>query len=70
MISKSLRKKLLERADGVCEECGCAPDWRGGLQIHHIKHKGMGGSKSLDVESNLTALCPRCHALVHGIVER
>ena len=68
MISKSLRKKLLERADGVCEECGYAPDFRG-LQIHHLARKKMGGSKLLDKENLLICVCGHCHAILHGIRE-
>jgi 5-methylcytosine-specific restriction endonuclease McrA len=38
--------------------------------IHHIKSRGMGGSKRLDVPDNLIALCRRCHNAAHGITER
>lgn len=39
-----------------CEVCG-----RKGQDIHHIKARGMGGSKERDVIENLQALCRQCH---------
>jgi len=40
----------------LCEVCG-----RKAVDIHHIKARGMGGSKQLDVIDNLQALCRECH---------
>lgn len=31
------------------------------VDIHHIKPRGMGGSKKSDTPDNLMALCRRCH---------
>lgn len=53
----------------VCPECGRPPDFRG-MHKHHIKPKGMGGSKERDVEANIQWLCARCHAAKHGIREK
>ena len=39
-----------------CEACG-----RKAVDIHHIKARGMGGSKQMDVIENLQALCRKCH---------
>jgi len=39
-----------------CEVCG-----RQAVDIHHIKARGMGGSKDKDVIENLQALCRPCH---------
>lgn len=39
-----------------CEVCEAQA-----VDIHHIKAKGMGGSKKLDVIENLMALCRKCH---------
>lgn len=39
-----------------CEACG-----RKAVDIHHIKARGMGGSKERDVIENLQALCRKCH---------
>ncbi len=58
----------MERADGCCEECHRPPDFRG-LVPHHIKLKGMGGSKLLDYEDNLIVLCGKCHSARHGLHE-
>jgi 5-methylcytosine-specific restriction endonuclease McrA len=40
----------------LCEVCG-----RKAVDIHHIKARGMGGSKEKDVIDNLQALCRECH---------
>jgi 5-methylcytosine-specific restriction endonuclease McrA len=40
----------------ACEVCG-----RKAVDIHHIKARGMGGSKEMDVIENLQALCRSCH---------
>lgn len=39
-----------------CENCG-----KQAVDIHHIKARGMGGSKQMDVIENLQALCRKCH---------
>ena len=39
-----------------CEVCG-----RKAVDIHHLKCRGMGGSKKMDVIGNLQALCRSCH---------
>ena len=39
-----------------CEVCGAAA-----VDIHHIKARGMGGSKTKDFIENLQALCRVCH---------
>ena len=39
-----------------CEVCGSKS-----TDIHHIKARGMGGSKKLDTIENLQALCRKCH---------
>jgi 5-methylcytosine-specific restriction endonuclease McrA len=39
-----------------CEVCG-----RRANSVHHIRPRGMGGSKLLDVIENLMALCQECH---------
>lgn len=40
-----------------CEVCGGKA-----VDIHHIKARGMGGSKQADKIENLQALCRSCHA--------
>ncbi len=39
-----------------CEVCG-----KQATDIHHIKARGMGGSKQADNINNLQALCRECH---------
>lgn len=48
------KKKLLERAGGVCEDCG--DDDR--LEAHHVIPRALGGSHDLE---NLRLLCWECH---------
>jgi 5-methylcytosine-specific restriction endonuclease McrA len=48
-----------KRRDGVCL---IGKDCSGGLDVHHIKHKGAGGD---DVEENLITLCRKHHNLAH-----
>lgn len=39
-----------------CEVCGTTA-----VDIHHIEARGMGGSNTKDVITNLQALCRECH---------
>lgn len=39
--------------------CECCPSQA--QDIHHIKSRGMGGSKHRDTIDNLMALCRSCH---------
>lgn len=39
-----------------CEVCG-----NKAVDIHHIKARGMGGSKTMDAIDNLMAVCRVCH---------
>lgn len=43
-----------------CEACG-----RGNVEIHHIKARGMGGTKKPEDINNLMALC-RIHHEMYG----
>jgi 5-methylcytosine-specific restriction endonuclease McrA len=43
-----------------CEVCG-----NKAVDIHHIKARGMGGSKTADNIENLMAVCRSCH-IEHG----
>ena len=45
----------------TCKRCGSTRN----LDQHHVKLKGMGGSKALDDESNLVTLCRKDHEWVH-----
>lgn len=44
-----------------CEVCGSRA-----VDIHHVKSRGMGGSKYLDYIENLIALCRHHHDVAHG----
>lgn len=46
----------------ICEMPGC---WKRAVDVHHIKPKGMGGSKTKDNIENLIGLCRACHNLAH-----
>ena len=56
------RTATLVRADYRCQTCGDA-DVR--LDVHHNTYERSGDESIFD----LVALCDRCHALFHGIVE-
>lgn len=60
---KTLRRKVLDRADGVCEECSSI----GEIQVHHIKPVSLGGA-IWDL-SNLKAVCRSCHLAEHRKIE-
>lgn len=46
----------------ACEECGGEA-----VDVHHKRHKGMGGTKMKYRPEDLIALCRKCHAKEHGI---
>ncbi len=45
----------------ICECCG-----RKAVDIHHIKRRGLGGSKRCDNIENLIGLCRDCHDKAHS----
>ena len=58
-IDKKTRRAVYERDGFRCALC----DSTDGIQIHHIKPRGRGGSSH---PMNLITLCWRCHAAAHG----
>ena len=50
----------------TCDTIYCEVCDQVAVDIHHIEHKGMGGSKLLDGHENLIALCRRCHEMSHS----
>ena len=62
-------------AKGTCQGCGIGPkelfkrasDGTPYLEVHHIKPLSDGGQ---DVLSNVCALCPTCHRLLHHGMEK
>jgi hypothetical protein len=55
----NLRAMMRARAGGCCKRCGCASKR---LEIHHLTYERIGR----ELESDLIALCPGCHAEEHG----
>ena len=53
------RKRILERDNHTCQECGFAGKR---LHVHHKELKRNGGTED---DSNLVTLCPACHLRVH-----
>lgn len=60
--------EVLERANGICEECGNkapflkALDGTPYLEVHHKIRLADGGEDTVD---NAVAVCPNCHRRVH-----
>jgi len=60
-INRQTRRNVYRRDGFRCVLCDDARR----LQIHHIVPRGQGGPG--ENEMNLVTLCPRCHALIHGV---
>lgn len=45
----------------IPEDCSCEVCFKQAQDIHHIKARGMGGSKDKDTINNLMAVCRECH---------
>ena len=66
--AQAQRKRILDRACGLCEVCRSnGIGW--GLRVHHIDPKGMGGSHHKYTDDELELLCLKCHDLRQGIKE-
>jgi hypothetical protein len=52
-IPDKVRKLIYERDGGRCVHCGETE----AIGLHHRVNRGMGGSKLLDIPSNLITLC-------------
>ena len=63
-----LKAQLIEIYGNTCMCCGNPPDWRG-LQLHHKRHKGMGGTTKIYELDEVELLCGKCHNEEHGIKE-
>jgi len=57
---KDRRKGILRRANGRCERCGDECDR---LHVHHLTYARLGCERDTD----LLAICNRCHCEDHGI---
>jgi 5-methylcytosine-specific restriction protein A len=60
-----VRAVIIERAAGRCEVCGEA---KPGMQVHHRRPRGMGGSKRdcTNLASNGLYCCPDDHAWIES----
>ena len=60
-ISNKKRYAIFDKYGYICQLCGnyC----KGGIQLHHIRPRGCGGS---DYDSNLTVVCQFCHEHIHS----
>lgn len=63
-FSKQVRALVFDRASGVCEQCGKS----GGLQFHHRRPRGAGGSKAPDTNgaANCVYVCLKCHNFIES----
>ena len=52
-MNDKLRKRIYTRDNGRCWHCGTDEN----VTIHHRVNRGMGGSKLLDMPSNLVVMC-------------
>lgn len=61
--NETLKRYLLkyQLKDYVCEECGCNGFWRGKILALQLHHKD--GDRCNNTLSNLSFLCPNCHAI-------
>lgn len=59
-MDNDTRKRIYRRDHYRCTLC----DSDRGLQVHHIVHRGQGGSNQ---HWNLITLCWRCHSMAHGV---
>ena len=61
---KRLRKKVYERDNWTCRNCGKKCNGRVRIQCHHITAERLGG---LDTMSNLITLCLSCHSIADDL---
>ena len=63
----SLRSEVFAR-DGGCVWPGCDLDITGlnPLQLAHLQHRGMGGSKTRNTPENCVTLCRQHHDMLDG----
>jgi hypothetical protein len=55
------RQEVYDRDRGICRGCRKPVGWSWG-HMHHVLHRGKGGSDDLE---NLAWACPTCHGKEH-----
>ena len=58
----------MERDGGMCQWPACGSTSR--LQLAHLEHRGMGGSKYANVLANVVMLCDYHHDILDGRSEK
>lgn len=58
---RKIRFERIELAGGVCEVCYV----NAATQVHHVSYAGGDWPRLMD----LRAVCDRCHARIHGVLE-
>lgn len=59
---RPMRRRVVERSGGLCEECGDAPF----EEVHHrIPIRCFEDPAAANFESNLVAVCKKCHVAAH-----
>lgn len=68
---KALREEVFSRDQYRCVWPGCDTEWKRGyaedtLQLAHLTHRGMGGSKYANRPENCVTLCSVHHDCLDG----
>jgi len=58
--ASSTKKDILNKQKGRCWKCHKV--LAGSVHYHHLKHSSKGGKSTT---SNLVAVCPTCHDIIH-----
>lgn len=61
-MKESIRKRIFKRDHGICWHCGTDEN----VTVHHRTNRGMGGSKNLDMPSNLVVMCSEFNFLMEA----
>lgn len=61
-MKELIKKRIYQRDKGVCWHCGTDEN----ITIHHRINRGMGGSKMLDMPSNLVLMCTEFNFLMEA----
>ena len=56
------RAAEIQKACGMCSECGLTATFGNPLQVHHVSYKHLGN----ELPSELVVLCRLCHGCRHG----